>query len=278
VWPPAPQPSAPVETAQLFPELHAALMALLADLAPDDWLRPTACAGWSVHDVALHLLGGQLGNLSRRRDGFSRLAPAPGEGVGPFVNRINDEWMRAGRRISPAVLRDLLAVTGPQLAAYFASLDPSAIGGAVSWAGPEPAPVWLDVAREYSEWWHHQQHIRDAVGRPGLTEPRYLGPAIATFVHALPVALGAAAAADGSAVVLAVTGDGGGEWTAWREGGRWRLGEGAAGQPAARVVLDADATWRLFTRGLDPEAARASARLEGDPALVEAVLHTVAII
>jgi uncharacterized protein (TIGR03083 family) len=278
VRPPAPQPPGPVETADLFPALHEALMALLAGLTPEDWLRPTACSGWSVHDVARHLLGGQLGNLSRRRDGFSRLAPAPGEGVAPFVNRINDEWMRAGRRISPAVLRDLMAVTGPQVAAYFASLDPIAIGGAVSWAGPEPAPVWLDVAREYTEWWHHQQHIRDAVGRPGLTEPRYLGPAIATFVHALPAALGGLDAPESAAVSLCVMpAEAGGWWTVRREDGRWRLYAGGPGLRQATVWLDADAAWRLFTRGLDPDAARASAKLEGDPRLAEAVLHTVAI-
>src|SRR5688572_23201562 len=104
-------------------------MALLADLAPEDWSRPTVCADWSVHDVALHLLGGQLSTLSRRRDDFSRLAFAPGEELPSFVNRINDEWLRAARRISPPLLRDLMAVTGPQVAAYFASLDGGAVGG-----------------------------------------------------------------------------------------------------------------------------------------------------
>ena len=48
--------------------------------------------------------------------------------------------------------------------------------------------------------------------------------------------------------------------------------------PNAHVTLEADATWRLFTRGLRPKAARAAARLEGDPALAEAVLRAVAII
>jgi uncharacterized protein (TIGR03083 family) len=267
-------------TAHLFPALHEALMALLAGLTPEQWLRPTACAGWSVHDVALHLLGGQIGNLSRRRDGFSRLAFAPGEGLPAFVNRINDEWMRAARRISPAVLRDLIALTGPQVAAYFASLDPMAVGGAVSWAGPEPAPVWLDVAREYTEWWHHQQHIRDAVGRPGLSEPRYLGPAIATFVHALPHAFREVDAPEGAAVSLFVSPpDAGGWWTVRREDGRWRLYFGGPWKlRQADVWLDADVAWRLFTRGLDPAVARASAKIEGDPRLAEAVLHTVAII
>jgi len=253
-------------------------MALLADLAPAQWRRPTACAGWSVHDVALHLLGGQISNLSRRRDGFSGLTPAAGEAIGPFIDRINDEWMRAARRISPALLRELMAVTGPAVAAYFASLDPSALGGPVNWAGPEPAPVWLDVAREYTEWWHHQQHVRDAVARPGLTEPRYLVPALATFVHSLPVALDGMRAAEGDAVVLAATGPGGGEWTALRTAGRWRLFEGGAEKPRARVALPADAAWRFFTRGLGPEAARAAVRLEGDRGLAEAALRAVAIL
>ena len=48
----------------------------------------------------------------------------------------------------------------------------------IDWAGPEPAPIWLHVAREYTERWVHQQHIRDAVGRPGLNERRWLGPVL----------------------------------------------------------------------------------------------------
>ncbi len=54
------------------------------------------------------------------------------------------------------------AQTGEQTNAYFQRVDPFAMGGPVSWAGPEPAPVWLDVAREFTERWHHQQHIRAA--------------------------------------------------------------------------------------------------------------------
>ena len=84
-----------------------------------------------------------------------------------FINDLNDVWVKATRRLSPAVLCDLLGFAGRQVCAYFDSLDPYADGGPVEWAGPEPAPVWLDLAREYTERWHHQQQIRDAVGKPG---------------------------------------------------------------------------------------------------------------
>jgi hypothetical protein len=59
----------------------------------------------------------------------------------------------------------------------------------------------LELAREYTERWLHQQHIRDAVGAPGQTDPRFLAPVLATFAHAFPVALRrvtAAASAGGS--------------------------------------------------------------------------------
>src|SRR5262249_37240787 len=154
---------------------------------------------------------------------------APDEPIVAFVNRINDEWMRAARRLSTPVLRDLLAQVGQPLFAYFASLDLMAIGPGVSWAGLPRAPVWLDVAREYTERWHHQQHTRDAVGKPGQTEPRFLHPIIATFVHALPVAFRDATAAEGTAVQIHVTGESGGDWSVVREDNSWRLYAGAPG-------------------------------------------------
>ena len=65
------QPLEPVSIVALFPEVRRHLLALLAGLSAEEWRTPTACAGWSVKDVALHLLGGDLGNLSRRRDGLT---------------------------------------------------------------------------------------------------------------------------------------------------------------------------------------------------------------
>jgi uncharacterized protein (TIGR03083 family) len=268
----------PILTVDLLVEDRDALLGVLAELADEEWAQPTVCPGWSVKDVALHLLGGDLANLSRRRDRFAGLSPAPGEAIVPFINRINDEWMRAAQRLSTRVVRDLLAAVGPPLFEYFGSLDPMRLGRPVSWAGSEPAPVWLDVAREYTERWHHQQHIRDAVGRAGQTSRRFLYPVLATFAHALPMTLRDVDAPAGTTIQLHIAEEVGGDWTVRRDEDRWRLYVGAAETPVARVSLDPRTAWRLFTKGIGPQEALARATLEGDVHLAERVLHTVAII
>jgi uncharacterized protein (TIGR03083 family) len=269
----------PVIVADLFPEILAGLLDLLGGLSPAGWDSPTACAGWNVKDVALHLLGGEIGNLSRRRDGYVISASLAGwDAVVAYINTWNQEWVQTARRMSPRLVCDLLAFTGTQMAEYFASLDPYALGGSVSWAGPQQMPVWLDVAREYTERWHHQQHIRDAVDRPGYTEPRYLAPALGTFVWALPRTLAAMPAPEGTSVTLTIAGPSGGRWSSVRDNEAWRLYEGAPDRPNTEVVIDQDTAWRLFTRGLDPVSAGAHAVITGDVALGFRALEAVAII
>ena len=270
----------PVLVANRFPALLEALLELFDGLSKDEWARPTAAAGWSVKDVALHLLGDEIGILSGQRDAFSE--PQAGlevwENLVAFINRRNGEWVQAARRISPRLLCELLRFTGEQANALFASLDPFALGGVVSWAGSEPAPVWLDIAREFTERWHHQQHIRDAVGKPGCTQPYFLAPVLAAFVYALPRTYRLVSAAPGTAISLRITGESGGVWSVVREETGWQLFVGEADQPRAGIILPEETAWRLFTKGLSAAEARANAVLQGDRALAERALETIAII
>ena len=172
----------------------------------------------------------------------------------------------------------LLANVDPPLFDYFASLDPDAFGSPVSRAGPDPAPVWLDVAREYTERWHHQQHIRGAVGKPGQADRRFLHPALAAFVHALPVTLRDVAAPAGTTIQLHLIGDAGGDWSVQREANAWKLFQGAPETPNSRVALDAATAWRLFTKEVNVDQARRVPAIDGDLVLEERLLPTVAII
>jgi len=276
------QPVQPILTAHLFPELLDALLALLTNLSEKEWQRPTACAGWSVKDVALHLLGDDVGILSRQRDNF-RL---PGQAVTDWadlvalINSLNAQWVQATRRMSPRLLCDLLAVTGSQVCEYVATRDPFALGGAVSWAGPDATPVWLDLAREYTERWHHQQHIRDAVNRPGLKAPRDFTPVLDTFLRALPHTFRTVPAAIGAVVTLYITGDAGGQWQLVRTADAWQLMTGHAPQPTTVIEMDQESAWRLLTKGIDPtvNARGVSITITGDQALGQQVYDAVSII
>ncbi len=248
-----------------FAALRTELLGLLADLSAEDWARPTAAPGWSVKDVAAHLLGGDVGILSRKRDGFH----PPGAGFQTYgelielVNRLNRDWVQAAQRMSPRLLRELLAFTGPEVEAYFRSLDLPAIGEPVSWAGPDPAPVWFDLAREFTERWHHQQQIRDATGKAPLYDPYFLAPVLDTFVRALPYSFRGVSAQDGTVVRFEISGDAGGVWFLVRMGDAWELLLEAEGGAAAVVVVPQDTAWRMFTKGVGWEKARASAAIRG---------------
>jgi uncharacterized protein (TIGR03083 family) len=270
----------PILVAHLFPEVLDSLVALLAGLSETMWQQPTACQGWSVKDVALHLLGVEVGILSRKRDRFvppTKPIQDP-EALVAFVNDLNATWVQATQRLSPRLLCDLMRFTGTQVNDYFQTLDPHALGGPVSWAGPGPAPVWLDLAREYTERWHHQQHIRDAVGRPGLKEQRFLAPVLDTFVRAWPHTFRDVGAPEGTLVALTISGESGGQWFLHRQGNRWELCLEADQTPDASVALDEDIAWRLFTAGVRREQALAGTRIGGDPALGHKVLDMISII
>ncbi|MFL6427432.1 MAG: maleylpyruvate isomerase N-terminal domain-containing protein [Acidobacteriaceae bacterium] len=244
--------AAPILIADLFPEVRRELLQVLNDLSPAEWERQTAAPLWSVKDVALHLLGGDASNLSRRRDAF-RLPGKPIANYGElvaFLNKWNAQWVTAARRMSPRVVCDLLSFTGPQIAEYFTSLDPFAVGEPVSWAGPDPAPVWLDVAREYTEQWHHQQQIRDATARPPLYARRLFLPVLDTFMRAVPHVYRDVAAAEGTAVEIRITGDAGGAWFLSRGGQGWELLLECDSEPAASIAIPQDTAWRLFMKGL----------------------------
>ena len=268
-----------------FASLRIQLLTLLAGLGEDDWARPTAAPRWSVKDVTTHLLGGDIAILSRTRHVFRLPSPAVGTygELVDLVNRLNEQWVVAARRMSPCLLRELLAFTGPKVEAYFSSLGLKAMGGPVSWAGPESAPVWFDIVREFTERWHHQQQIRDATGQSPLYDPYFLSPVFDTFVRALPHSFRHAIAPAGTAVRFEISGEAGGVWFLHKMEQAsleqsWSLVLESPVEPATDVVLPQEAAWRLFTKGINRENARTLAVIRGDATLASPIFATTAII
>jgi uncharacterized protein (TIGR03083 family) len=275
----------PVIVVDLFPLERQALLHLLSQLHEEEWHLPTICTGWSVKDVVLHLLGDDIGLLSRKRDAFddftimkTRPPLNSWSELVAYINERNELWVQATRRMSNRLVCTFLSLTGEETYQYFSSLDLFALGESVSWAGPAAAPVWLDIAREYTERWVHQQHIRDAVGRPGLKDRHIFAPVLETFVRALPHTYREVHATDGTLIHLIISGEAGGEWYLQREQEKWVLGKNAESPADATVVLDQESAWRLFTKGISKDEAFQRATYKGDEKLARKVFETVSII
>ncbi|MCB0127485.1 MAG: hypothetical protein KDE58_34715, partial [Caldilineaceae bacterium] len=131
---------------------------------------------------------------------------------------------------------------------------------------------------EYTERWHHQQHIRDAVGKPGMTEPRYLHPILDTFLRALPHTFRNISAPPETVVQIAITGTAGGDWFLQRDAQAWHLCTAVDREPTTTVALDEERAWRLLTHGLGSAEARQNATIVGDVALGEHFFQAVSII
>jgi uncharacterized protein (TIGR03083 family) len=234
----------PVEAvAPLFEIERTRLLDLLHDLREEDWQRPSPCPGWTVLGLAAHLLGGDLGLLSRRRDHYLGTPPPDGLSESEFIGWLDElqmEWVRASRRVSPRLVMELLEWSGPRLVAVLAGEDLSERSARVSWAGPEPAPRWLDQLRELSEYWIHRQQLLDAVGRPGDLDPTLLRPILLGLRWAFPYRLSEADLGGDGAVQIRVGEPINERWTLVSSGGAWDFSEVRPEHLIASALLTAD--------------------------------------
>jgi uncharacterized protein (TIGR03083 family) len=264
---------APRDTRPLIAEIHADLLALLGSLRDAGWAAPTEAGRWTVKDVALHLLDGDLVQLSIGRDGdLSGLLDSSGD-YREFVAALdakNQRWVDAARGLSPRVVTGLLRWSGEQVRQYYTTVD-LAGRAHVSWASDGPVPRWLDLAREMTERWIHQQQIRDAVGQPG-DHDRFLPAVLATFAWAFPYQY-RPGAPPGTTVQIDF--GSGGRWLLTREQDGWVLGEGTAARPAATLRMPPRLAWRQLT-GLPVPAGECTA--EGDGRLAAPLLAVRGII
>jgi hypothetical protein len=271
----------PILVVDLFPELDKALIDLLRSLSAEDWLKPTVAKLWTVKDIASHLLDGNIRKISMLRDGYfgEKLENIQSYAdLVNFLNQLNADWVRATRRISPQLLIYLLEQTGKQVYDVLKNLDP--YGKAlfsVAWAGEQESQNWFDIAREYTERWHHQQQIRLAVDKPGLMDKQFYYPLLDTFMRALPYTYRHTEIADNTLLKFIITGEGGGSWYLWRRNTQWQLLMDEAARPFAQVTIPGEIAWLLFTKAIPPAIAREKVGIDGPSHLAEPLLHMVAV-
>ena len=273
----------PTDTRPYFRPASAALVALLRGLPAEAWDRATVAGSWRVRDVVAHLLDGALRRLSFHRDRQPPPIPDPGpttdRELAAFINGLNAQWVDVARRFSPRVLTDAYELAGAALADFVEALplDAPALFP-VSWAGEAESEGWFDIGREFTELWHHQAQVRDAVGAPVSPRPEWLHAVLLIALRGLPHAYRDVPAAAGQRLTIQVTGAAGGVWTLRRDEARFRLWSGEEAGEAARVTLSDDTAWRVLFNALPRGRAEAIVTRSGDPALSAPLLRARSVI
>lgn len=276
----------PIFVTNLFPLLSRRLAELLRSLTPEEWRLPTVSSQRTVKDIASHLLDGSLRRLSIQRDHYhgpdKSSQPRVGEPILSFLNRLNQDWEIATRRLSPTILVDLIEWTDLQLVDLFRSLDPH--GAAifpVAWAGEHRSQNWMDVVREYTEKWHHAQQIFDATGRSSTIMDRELGnPCFDIFMRALPFTYREVEAEIGRTVTVMVTGEAGGSWHIERQSTGWQQVPQLQQAASSTIVMDQHIAWKLLTKRRKLEEVRRlfpEIEVRGDQPLGEHALTMVSV-
>jgi hypothetical protein len=271
----------PIKTVHLFPVLDQKLIELLRSLSADDWNKPTVARLWTVKDIAAHLLDGNIRTISSAHLNPGDPPSTPINNyrhlVG-YLNGLNAIWVQAMRRTSPQLLIELLEITGKQYSEVIAGLDPFAQAQfSVAWAGEEQSLNWFHVAREYTEKFHHQQQIREAVGKQGIMTAELFYPCIDTFMKGLPHAYRNIKASECTLIRVNVIGEAGGTWFLQYNGSVWVLYKTAFALPDAIVSISTDTAWKVFTKAITPQSAIEVSNIHGDINLGENLFNLVAV-
>lgn len=272
----------PIYLGSLLPKLDHLLIDFLENLSLSDWERQTLAPKWKVRDVALHLLDGNLRALSMLRDGFFGEKPESihtYKDLVDFLNTLNAIWVKAGQRLSPPVIIDLLKSSGMEYCEYINTLDPEAPATfSVAWAGEKESQNWFHIAREYTEKWHHQQQIRHATGQEReLLQPQWFQPYLETSLRALPYHYRDVKAEPGCVLCFVFQGMEKKHYFLHFEDNHWELLANSNSEPACVVTIHDEDAWKIFTKGIQREEAIQRSPITGDRDLGLQIFDLIAV-
>lgn len=272
----------PIQTLPLFPKLDQLLLELLRSLSPEDWNKPTIAPLWTIKDIATHLLDGNLRTLSMLRDGY--FGESPGEINGyqdlvNYLNKLNADWIKGMKRLSPKVLITLLESSGKEYCEFLNTLDPfEKAEFSVGWAGETVSQNWFHIAREYTEKWHHQQQIRLAVGKEEiLLTKEFYDPFLRTSLRALPFHYRNFEGIEGEIIKIAVGTEVDWNWWLLFTSNSWELISSPEIHPVCEINLPKEIAWRIFTKGISKIEAKSKLTISGKQEYGEKILDMLTV-
>ena len=175
---------------------------LLTTLDEGQWSLPTPCPGWSISDIAAHLI-----DLDAMAMGAPPINHEPDWASLPHVKNTSNQFTERGvdyrRGTPPAELLAQLQETSSALVEFLADNSPSI---SVPWAKDQlPRDLFL-IMRTFDVW-AHEQDIRATVGAPGNWGTNPARSTAQRMISSIPLLwakkVGAPA---GSALTLTLTG------------------------------------------------------------------------
>ena len=271
----------PTNFLPLMPQIDALLIELLEQLKAEDWDKPTIAPKWTIKDIAVHLLDGNLRTLSILRDHYNGDPPTAVhsyEDLVAYLNRLNADWVQATKRLSPRVIIDLLKASGREYVDFLHTLDlQEKATFSVAWAGEEESKNWFHIAREYTEKWHHQQQIRLALGKDAvLLQDKWYLPYLDTSVRALPHHYREAEGEKEDLIQFSFVGETEKSWYLHFNNG-WNLLTANHQRPTCKVRIPDTYVWRIFTKGIPKEEAIEKSTISGKRVLGLKIFDMLAV-
>lgn len=194
------------EIVPLLIEQWRVLEGLLAAAPAEDWARPTTLPGWSVQDVAAHMIGTECLLAGRPTPAAPDAVVAAAHVHNP-IGALNEAWVESMRADSPArMLERWTEIMTARAAALEAMGQAEFDADAMTPVGPETYGRFMRV-RAF-DCWYHELDLRDALDMPGFEGGPRAAAAYAEIAGAIPLLVGKRAAApDGARVRLELTGD-----------------------------------------------------------------------
>lgn len=209
---------------------------LLSGLSDEQWAHPSACAGWTISDVVLHLAQTEEAVVATTTGGTFQV-PAGVEGS--TVDEVMAGWVNAERGKAPGAVLERWKTAHRAAVKALGEADP---GTSVAWAAAPLKPRTLATTR-LSEHWIHAQDIAEPLGADYPDSDRLWH--IARLAHrTTPYAYMRAGRDDPPSVYLELEGP---------DGDAWTFGEAGADVTVAGPASD---FCRVAGRRIPPERAR----------------------
>ena len=185
------------------------------------------------------------------------------------------------RKDKSQILIELFEYAEERLYDFFKTLDPESKAiFPVQWAGEEESKNWFDIAREYTEKWHHQMQIRMALNQPLLMDKKYIEPLYDTFMLGLPYLYRDMLDYPlGETIKITLTGSLNKSWILEKQDMNWKLIDKIENGINTFVKFSENDAWIIFTNtDRDKEKYKSKMEIIGDKKLGYKLIEFVTVL